>query len=154
VIKSLFVAVWCCLVIAGASFGASYVMTMKGTKPSDKSEAAGFETRKSRELNVPIIRDGAVKGYVVVQLNYVVDLEAAKKLPAPPEAFVVDETFQYIYGDDKIDFAHLDKLDLGKMTETLIQRVNTRLRSNVITDMGVVECNFLVNSEGTAKGKS
>jgi hypothetical protein len=153
VIKSLFVAIWCGAVMVGASFGAHYVMKLKEAKPSDKSEAAAFDTRKSREINVPIIRDGAVRGYVVVQLNYVVDLEAAKKLPAPPEAFVVDETFQYIYGDDKIDFAHLDKLDLGKMTETLIQRVNTRLRSNVITDMGVVECNFLVNSEG-AKGKS
>ena len=37
------------------------------------------------------------------------------------------------------------------MTETLIQRVNTRLRANVITDMGVVEFNFLVNSEGKGK---
>ena len=152
-IKTLFVAIWCCLVMVGASYAARYVMNMKQAKQAAKLEAAGFETRKSRELNVPIIRDGAVKGYVVVQLNYVVDLEAAKKLPAPPEAFVIDETFQYIYGDDKIDFAHLDKLDLGKMTETLIQRVNTRLRGNVITDMGVVECNFLVNSEGTAKSK-
>jgi len=66
---------------------------------------------------------------------------------------VIDETFQYIYGDEKIDFAHLDKLDLGKMTEQLIQRVNTRLRANVITDMGVIECNFLVNSEGSSHPK-
>ena len=148
-IKTLFVAIWACLVLVGASFGASYIVKMKSGKDEPKAEAAAFETRKSRELSVPIIRDGGVKGYVVVQLNYVVDLEAAKSLPAPPEAFVIDETFQYIYGDEKIDFAHLDKLDLGKMTETLIQRVNTRLRSNVITDMGIVECNFLVNSEGT-----
>ena len=153
-IKSLFVALWCCVVMLGASFAANYVAKMKSAKPGEAAEAAAFETRKSRELNVPIIRDGAVRGYVVIQLNYVVDLEAAKKLQAPPEAYVVDETFQYVYGDDKIDFAHLDRLDLGKMTETLIQRVNTRLRANVITDMGVVECNFLVNSEGTPKGKT
>jgi hypothetical protein len=153
-IKTIFVAIWCCLVLVGASFGASYVMKMKATREADKSEAAGFETRKSRELSVPIIRDGAVKGYVVVQLNYVVDLAAAKNLPAPPEPYVDDETFQYIYGDDKIDFAHLDRLDLAKMTDTLIQRVNTRLRANVITDMGVIECNFLVNSESSSKGKT
>ncbi len=153
-IKSLFVALWCCVVMLGGSFAANYVARMKSAKPGEAAEAAAFETRKSRELSVPIIRDGGVRGYVVIQLNYVVDLEAAKKLQAPPEAYVVDETFQYVYGDDKIDFAHLDKLDLGKMTEALIQRVNTRLRANVITDMGVVECNFLVNSEGTPKGKT
>jgi hypothetical protein len=150
-IKTLFVAIWSCLVMVGAGFGANYVMKMQSAKEAVKTEEAGFETRKTRELNVPIIRDGAVKGYVVVQLNYVVDLAIAKTLPTPPEAFVVDETFQYIYGDDKIDFAHLDRVDIGKMTESLVQRVNTRLRSNVITDMGVAEFNFLVNSEGKGK---
>ena len=151
-IKMILVAIWCSAMVAAGGFGAQYVMKMKAAKENAKPEIA-LETRKTRELNVPIIRDGAVKGYVVVQLNYVVDLEAAKKLPAAPDPFVIDETFQYIYGDEKIDFAHLDRLDLGKMTEALIQRVNTRLRANVITDMGVIECNFLVNSEGSSHPK-
>lgn len=148
-IKTLLVAIWCCAALIGANFGAAFVMKMQNKKDAPP-EALAFETRKSRELSIPIIRDGGVKGYVVVQLNYVVDLEAAKKLQAPPEAFVIDETFQLIYGDEKIDFSHLDRLDLGRMTETLIQRVNTRLRTNVITDMGVISMNFLVNSDGTA----
>jgi hypothetical protein len=152
-IKTLLVALWTVAALVGGSYGASYVMKMQAAKANAKPEDKAFETRKTRELNVPIIRDGAVKGYVVVELNYVVDLEAAKKLQVPPEPFVVDETFQYLYGDDKIDFNHLDRVDIGKMTETLIQRINTRLRANVITDMGVVEFNFLVNNEG-GKGKS
>jgi hypothetical protein len=115
-IKTLFVAIWAGVVMVGATFGASYVMKMQAAKDAAKPAESAFETRKSRELNIPIIRDGAVKGYVVVQLNYVVDLEAAKTLPAPPEAFVIDETFQYIYGDEKIDFAHLDRVDIGKST--------------------------------------
>ncbi len=145
-IKTLLVAIWCCAALLGANFGATFVMKIQAKKDAAPENLA-FETRKSRELSIPIIRDGGVKGYVVVQLNYVVDLEAAKKLQAPPEAFVVDETFQLIYGDEKIDFSHLDRLDLGRMTETLIQRINTRLRTNVITDMGVIAMNFLVNNE-------
>jgi hypothetical protein len=152
-IKTLILAIWCSFMVAAGGFAAEYVIKFKAGRESAKSESLSLETRKTRELSVPIIRDGAVKGYVVVQLNYVVDLEAARKLPAPPDPFVIDETFQYIYGDEKIDFAHLDKLDLGKMTEALIQRVNTRMRSNVIADMGVIECNFLVNSEGSSHAK-
>ncbi len=152
-IKTLLVAIWCCGALLGAHVGATYVMKMQQAKKDSPADNSAFETRKSRELSIPIIRDGAVKGYVVVQLNYVVDLEAAKKLQAPPEAFVVDETFQLIYGDEKIDFSHLDRLDLGRMTETLIQRVNTRLRANVITDMGVIEMNFLINNEGAPAPK-
>ena len=152
-IKTLILAIWCSAMVAAGGFGADYVMKLKAQHDAAKNDPVSLETRKTRELNVPIIRDGAVKGYVVVQLNYVVDLEVAKKLPAPPDPFVIDEMFQYIYGDEKIDFAHLDKLDLGKMTEALIQRVNTRMRANVITDMGVIECNFLVNSEGSSHPK-
>ncbi len=151
-IKSLLVAIWTVAALVGGSYGASYVMKMQAAKLAGRSDDLAFETRKSRELNVPIIRDGAVRGYVVVQLNYVVDLAAAKKLQVPPEPFVVDEAFQLLYGDEKIDFSHLDRVDIGKMTETLIQRINTRLRANVITDMGVVEFNFLVNNDG-GKGK-
>jgi len=154
VIKKLIVAVWCSAMVVTGSMATTYVIKMKAAaKENANKDPLALETRKTRELNIPIIRDGGVKGYVVVQLNYVVDLEVAKKLPAPPDPFVVDETFQYIYGDEKIDFAHLDKLDLGKMTEALTQRVNTRMRANVITDMGVVECNFLVNSEGSSHPK-
>jgi hypothetical protein len=146
--RTLFIATWTTAVLMGASFGASYVMKMQASNAAVKAQEQAFETRKSRDLNVPIIRDGAVKGYVVVQLNYVVDVAAARKLPAQPEPFVIDETFQYIYNDDKIDFRHLDRVDIAAMTDALMQRVNARLRANVITDMGVAEFYFLVNSEG------
>jgi hypothetical protein len=56
---------------------------------------------------VPIIRDGTVKGYVVAQFSYVVDLAVVKTLPVPPEAIFVDEGFRYIYNDEKIDFTHM-----------------------------------------------
>ena len=149
-IKSLFIAVWACIVMIGASYGLTNYMKSRANAPSPV-ETTASETRKTKEINVPIIRDGGVKGYVVVQLNYVVDLEAAKSLPAPPEAFVIDETFQYIYGDEKIDFAHLDKLDLGKMIRAVTLRVNQRVKNDVITDMGVVECNFMLNAEAKPK---
>ncbi len=148
----MYIAVWASVVLVGADFGATYLMRARAAKP--QQEASASETRKIHELNVPIIRDGAVKGYVVVQLSYIVDLAVAAKLSVPPEPFVTDETFQYIYGDEKIDFAHLDKLDLGKMTETLVMRVNARMRANVITEMGVIECSFLVNAEHKDKDKS
>jgi len=152
-IKSLAIAVWTVAALTAGSYGAAYVMKTQAARASAKPEDLAFETRKSREISVPILRDGAVRGYVVLQLNYVVDLEAAKRLQTPPEPFVVDEAFQFVYGDERIDFSHLDRVDIGKMTETLIQRVNTRLRANVITDMGVVEFNFLINTEG-GKGKT
>jgi hypothetical protein len=149
-IKTLFVGVWACLITLAASYEASSLMRARANRPA-VAAASASEPRKSKEINVPIIRDGAVKGYVVAQFSYVVDLTVAKNLPVPPEAIFVDETFRYIYDDEKIDFVHLDKLELNKLTTTLMQKVNARMKADVITDIGVIECTYLLNSEAKPK---
>lgn len=148
--KTLFIGVWACIVMLGASFGfTSYLQSR--VKASAPAALVVSETRKTKEINIPIVRDGGVKGYVVAEFSYVVDAGIASKLPTQPDPFVVDEAFRYIYDDDKIDFAHLDRIELEKMTRTLIVRINQRLKADVITEMGVVECNFLLNAEGKPK---
>ena len=149
-IKTLFIGVWACLITLAASYETSNWMRARASRPTE-APAASSEARKSKEINVPVIRDGAVKGYVVVQFNYVVDTVVAKTLPIPPEAIFVDEAFHYIYDDDKIDFAHLDKLQLGKLTSTVMRKVNARMKAEVIIDVGVIECTFLLNSEAKQK---
>ena len=149
-IKTLFIGVWVCVVMLGASFGLTSYLQSRA-KSATPAAMVVSDTRKTKEINIPIIRDGAVKGYVVAEFSYVVDVGIANKLVTQPDPFVVDEAFRYIYDDDKIDFAHLDRIELEKMTRTLIVRINQRLKVDVITEMGVVECNFLVNAEGKPK---
>lgn len=149
-IKSLGVALWACFVMFGASYGVGAWMKTRGAPAAAIEQTAGSESRKTKELNVPIIRDGAIKGYVVLQLNFVVDLAVAKALATPPDAFVVDEAFRYIFDDDRIDFAHLDKIEIEKLTRALTFKVNARLKAPVITEMAVQECNFLLNAEVSA----
>jgi len=150
VIKSLFIAVWACIVMIGASYGLTNYMKSRANAPAPV-ETSASETRKTKEINVPIIRDGGVKGYVVMQLSYIVDLAVAKKLPVEPDPFVVDEAFRYVFDDQQIDFAHLDKIELDKMIRAVTLRVNQRVKNDVITDMGVVECNFMLNAEAKPK---
>lgn len=152
-IKSLAVAIWAAIVIFAASYGASAWLKSRSPAPALVEKAAGSETRKTKEINVPVIRKGAVMGYVVLQLNYVVDLAVEKGLPVQPDAFVVDEAFRYIYNDSDIDFTHLDKIELEKLTSALMFKVNTRMKAQVLTDMGVQECNFLLNSEAISGSK-
>ena len=149
-IKTLFVGVWGCLIALAASYETSSVMRARANRPAQIAATAS-EPRKSKEINVPIIRDGMVKGYVVAQFSYVVDLAVLKTLPVPPEAILIDESFRYIYDDEKIDFVHLDKLELNKLTTTLMQKVNARMKADVITDIGVIECTYLLNSEAKPK---
>jgi hypothetical protein len=152
-IKILFVALWACAVMFGASYGATAWLKSHSAPPVSAPQSAGSETRKTKELNIPILRNGSVTGYVVLQLNYVVDLTVAKTLAIPPDDFVIDEAFRYVFDDQTIDFTHLDRLELDKLTRAVTYKVNSRMKGPVITDMGVQECNFLLNAEAGVENK-
>ncbi len=105
------------------------------------------EARKTPEINVPRIKDGAVKGYAVMLLSYTVDLKALKTAAMAPDSILVDEAFRYVYDDDTIDFDHLDRFDLGKMSKAIARAVNARVKSDVIVDVGVQEFTYAPISE-------
>ncbi|MGO9007069.1 MAG: hypothetical protein ACLQIQ_03960 [Beijerinckiaceae bacterium] len=106
-----------------------------------------IDYKKTRPINVPIIAKGAVAGYIVGQFGYTVFADRSKELMVPPEVFLLDEAFQAIYADDKIDFRHLEKFDVAALTKTLVQKVNHRLNKEVIKDVLVEELNFVAKED-------
>jgi hypothetical protein len=100
------------------------------------------EARKTHEINVPRIKDGAVKGYAVMLLSYTVDLSALRTAAMAPDSILVDEAFRYVYNDDTIDFDHLDRFDLARMSKAIARAVNTRVKADVVVDVGVQEFTY------------
>ena len=149
-IKTIFVAFWACLVVIASGFAYGHWREQQ-TRRQGEASAPKLETRKTKEINVPKIRDGAVKGYVVAQLSYVVNAVAMDKTSLAPDSFVVDEAFKYLYNDETIDFDHLDKFDLNKMTFTLAQTINRRINADAISQIGIQEFTFMATPEGKAR---
>jgi type II secretory pathway pseudopilin PulG len=104
--------------------------------------ARSTEARKTHEINVPRIKDGAIKGYAVMLLSYTVDTSALKTAAMAPDSILVDEAFRYVYDDDTIDFDHLDRFDLAKMSKALARSVNARVKADVVVDVGVQEFTY------------
>ena len=104
-------------VIAG-EMGADKVLAMREGR-STAAVTKATEARKTHEINVPRIKDGAIKGYAVMLLSYTVDLNALKTAAMAPDSILVDEAFRYVYSDDTIDFDHLDRFDFAKMSKAL-----------------------------------
>ena len=109
------------------------------------------ETRKTHEVSVPRIKDGVVKGYAVMMLNYTVDVNALKAAQMAPDSILVDEAFRYVYDDATIDFDHLDRFDFAKMSKSLIRAVNARVQGDVLIDVGVQE--FTYAPYGETRGR-
>jgi hypothetical protein len=132
-------------VIVG-EMGADKVLAMRQAH-STAIATRTTEARKTHEINVPRIKDGAIKGYAVMLLSYTVDLNALKAAAMAPDSILVDEAFRYVYNDDTIDFDHLDRFDFAKMSKALVGAINARVKSDVVVDVGVQEFTYEPVSE-------
>jgi hypothetical protein len=149
-IKAVLIGVAAVAAAIAGEVGADKVLAMRQARSA--AAATATEARKTHEINVPRIKDGAVKGYAVMLLSYTVDLSALKTAAMAPDSILVDEAFRYVYDDDTIDFDHLDRFDFVKMSKALAQAVNARVKSDAVVDVGVLEFTYEPISE--TRGRS
>jgi len=83
----------------------------------------------------------------VMQLSYTVELKALRTASMAPDSILVDEAFRYVYNDDTIDFDHLDRFDLAKMSKAIARAVNVRVGGEVVVDVGVQEFTYASSSD-------
>jgi hypothetical protein len=137
--------IWICIVTVGAGYGAA-TWKLRTAAAAAAPHVEKLQYHKTRILNVPMIANGAVQGYVVVQLGYT-ETKKAASLPVPPDAFLLDEAFRLIYSDPTLDFRHLEKYNIAKFTHELVKRVNRRLNEDAIKEILVEEINFVSSKD-------
>jgi hypothetical protein len=145
-IKAVFLGLVAAGAAVAAEMGTDQLLAMRAAQ-STAVVAKATETRKTHEINVPRIKDGVVKGYTVMLLSYAVDLNALKTAAMAPDSIIVDEAFRYVYNDDTIDFEHLDRYDVAKMSAAIARAVNARVKSGVVVDVGVQEFTYAPMSD-------
>jgi hypothetical protein len=150
-LKTIGLGVWAIVVVLIAGYmaatwntGATVDVVRAESKPS------GLEYRHPDAITVPMISDGKLRGYVVAKVVFTADAAALRDSPIDPQPFVVDEAFRHIYTDGKVEFDHLSKYNLDKITGDIKDAVNKRLGTDLIKDILVEELNY-VDSEQLKK---
>ena len=126
----------------GTSFGTAYWSAFRKNDGAEKA-APKIVQKKTRAINVPILAEGQVKGYVVAQFGYTAEEEALKSLPSAPDPLILDEAFRMIYEDDRRDFRNFRKTDLGAMAAELKSRIGARTKSDAIRDLMIEDLNYV-----------
>jgi len=150
-IKLLAAGLWACIVTLGATYVAFSWHAPSAISQSETEAGQGnLETVRTRMLSVPVIRSGALQGYVMAQFSFTVDAATLKRLSVKPDIVVIDEAFRAIYAED-VDFRNLKKQDLGALTKRIVEGSNQRLGTRVIEDAFVQEFGY-VTKDGVRTG--
>jgi hypothetical protein len=142
-VKMLVVALWASAIAALSSCEAAHWRVAHVAAAKSEASQHKYEYRKSRVINVPVIADGQLLGYVIVQFLYGIDTKQESKLSVNPEAFVLDYAFRTLYGDPSLDFRHLDKFDINALTSQIRNVVNEKLGKGLIKDVLVQDFSYL-----------
>ena len=143
--KAFMVGLWVLIVSLGASYAVATLDT--SGKTGEAVAKPNLAVEKTRVLNVPMIANGAVRGFIVAQFNYTVEGGKEKGAGISPEVFLLDEAFRAIYTDDHLDFLHLEKYDIGGLTSRIRAATNQRLGSEVVHDVLVQDFTFISKEE-------
>jgi hypothetical protein len=140
-VKLLILGVWITIVALGSAYGAAvYLPAMMAPKPT---AAAVLQLQKTRVLNVPMIANGVVQGFMAMQFAYTIDDATLKALHVPPEVYLLDEAFRTVYSDNTLDFHKLEKYDLAKFTAHLVEATNTHLGAPLIKDVLIEQFSYI-----------
>ncbi len=152
-IKALALGLWASAVTVGATYGAiEWQLGVSGAPAAE--EGNKLEEVRTKAINVPIIADGAVQGYIVAQFVFTVDAKALHELSVKPEVYLLDEAFKTIYAGEKVNFRKLQKQDLPALAKLLGDNVNKRLGITMVHDVLIDQLSYVPKDEARVGRKS
>jgi flagellar basal body-associated protein FliL len=145
--KLLVLGVWGAAVTAGAAYGVA--LWLAGAEPEKPLAEAfgGIDYVKLEPLSVPVIRDGALAGYVVTRIVYVIDTATQKKLGVAPDPFIADETFRTVYSASPVNVRQPEEYDLETLATAIRKNVNARLKGDAVRDVLIQQFDFVDSSQ-------
>ena len=145
-IKMLLLGIWVC----GVSLGAVYAAIEWKQRQSGahaEQEAVKLQEVRSKAINVPIIANGTVQGYIIAQFVFTVDAKILHDMPINPEAYLLDEAFKTIYAGEKVNFSQLKRQDLPALATQLGESVNKRLGVKMVQDVLIDQLSYVPKEE-------
>ena len=144
--KNVMAGFWVCAVTLASCYAA--VTWIVGRAPAEEqTHYEGLQYKKLPAMNIPIVAEGAVQGYVIANLVFTADAKTLREISVPPEAFIQDEVFRHVYSDETLDFKKLSRYNVNGMIVNVREKINKRLGAEIVKEILVENFNFVDKSD-------
>jgi hypothetical protein len=143
VVKIVFLGIWVILVTASATFGSVFLRGGPEGEADLGEEDLGVEELKTEMTSVPMIRDGEIVGYVIIQLSFQADRSLLEKLKLEPLPYLIDAAFRVVFSSSDMDFRHMRGSDLDRLTERIAEVSNGRMGGKLVRQVLIQQLNYV-----------
>ena len=152
-IRSLAISVWIVsITLAAAYFG----HTMQNSGPAHRAAeqvANAPTTVKIKSMTVPVVGDGTVQGYILTTVSISAKTDLLKTLPQPPDLLLSDEVFKTLYAEEQIDFKHIEKTSLAKLSQKIRDNINSRVGAVLAEDVFIQEFHYMSKKDASVEAQ-
>ncbi|MGH1418904.1 MAG: hypothetical protein ACRBCJ_08615 [Hyphomicrobiaceae bacterium] len=135
------VGIWAVIVFAAANF---FVPGLLGGENEKENSAKKPEiVSLTVQSNVPTIKDGNVRGFIISNLVVQLDKSIVSVDAGEVEQYVKYETFKSIYGAPADAFVKPQKQDLVKFSNMLLPSIDDRLGKGAVKNLLIQEMYFV-----------
>ena len=142
-LKFVLLGVWVIIVTAASTFGSLYVRPSGGSAEDVSPDDQGVEELKAEMTSIPMIRGGAVVGYIIIQLSFEADRRILSEKKLEPGPYLNDAAFRVIFSNTDIDFQRLRAKDLELLTASVAAEANKRIGAELVRHVLIQQLNFV-----------
>lgn len=142
-LKLVAVGIWVILVTAGATYGSVYLANSSAGVSTTEEADLGVEELKSEMTSIPVMRDGDVVGYLILQLSFAADRRLLAERKLDPLPFMMDAAFRIIFTNSDVDFRRLRSKDLEELTTAIAAEANKRIGGELVRHVLLQQLNFV-----------
>jgi len=145
-LRSIMLGIWICVVALTALFAMLW-LTIRNSAGNTQTTDDKSEIFKLESINVPIIEEAQVTGYVIAQLDIVIDHAKSKVIPMPLDVFVAGQAYAFLYDRRSQDALKRNGSRLATAMDELRDFINTRYNVDVVRAIEVRQLDFVTKDE-------
>ncbi|MBD9373835.1 hypothetical protein IB238_14500 [Rhizobium sp. ARZ01] len=150
-IKLVLTGIWICAITLASVYFSMQMAAAPRVDEEAAARAAALELVKGSQATIPVISDGAVKGYFLARLSYTANKELAAKQAVPMGEAITDELYTLLVGQRMIDVEKLDSFDVDTFRATIKDGLNKRFGEAVIDQVIIEQIDYIAKVEVKTK---
>lgn len=142
-IKLLLTGIWVCVVTLGAVYAS--VQMNKPAPPVDEEakKKSMQELVRGESITVPIISEGAISGYFLGRVSFMMDKDKIKGVKLPVTELTTDALFTLLIGNKMVDLSKPGAFDLQKFRSSIREDLNKKLGDTYVAEVLVEQLDYL-----------
>ncbi|MFS2152065.1 hypothetical protein [Rhizobium sp. Rhizsp42] len=148
-IKLVLTGVWVCVITLAAVYMSVHLATAPAPAP-DQSKQSLVELVKGESITIPVVHDGAVSGYFLGKISFMVNKEMLKGATLPLTEMTTDELFSLLVGNKMVDISNMKAFDPIAFRDMIKKDLNTHLGGEYIDQVLLEQLDYLSKEEVAA----